>query len=205
MRRIDTKSTLFCLFVNVSLITFTGVYANSTSVFSYIYQAFLLFPANWLWGCLTIAFGGVIWVKSKATRKAYNDERSWNLSVRIAVFSVFLPPLILGGILWWFFNETGRNLIFASLIVAIIQVLLAAMGWLRPFCLQNAYTEEDPIFASPLFKREEGEVISSWEFLMPRPIIKAVKNMKDPLSKSRIGRFVLSIFETCSRLIGSPL
>ena len=205
MRRIDTQSTLFCLLVNVALVTLTGIYVNPTSVFPYIYQAILLLPANWLWGCLTIAFGGVVWVKSKLTRKAYNDGRSWNLSVRIAVFSVFLPPLILGGILWWFFNETGRNLIFASLIVAIIQVLLATLGWLRPFCLQCTIAEEDPMFAPPLFNRKNGEEISSWEFLIPRPLIKVLKKMKTQLSKSRIGRFVLSIFETWSRLIGSPL
>ena len=65
MRRIDTQSTLFCLLVNVALVTLTGIYVNPTSVFPYIYQAILLLPANWLWGCLTIAFGGVVWVKSK--------------------------------------------------------------------------------------------------------------------------------------------
>ncbi|MCR5184187.1 MAG: hypothetical protein K6B46_05775 [Opitutales bacterium] len=203
MRAVDTESTLFCLIVNIGFVVFAGIYANPTSVVPYIYQAFLLFLSNWLWMHSTAVLGAFFWIKSKLRRKDYDDDLSWKWSVRLAVFSVFFPPLLLGGIFWYLGGEVVHDCILSSIVVAMLQVLLALIGFLRP--LATCTLQEEPLFNPPLFKREDGEKISSWEFLLPRPIINALRNAKRTLKKSKLGAGIVSVVETYFRLFGSPL
>lgn len=208
MRAVNTDSTLFCAAANGFFVLSAGIFTRLFSgdfIFSAcLYQFILSIFANGIWGRLVLLLGILSLLRSRIFKQNRDDERSWKISLKLTAPSLFLPPIAFGCLLWIFLDDRSYALILASFFATGISFVFAIFGILRPLSVSPLVREDCPLFDPPLFKRNPGENISSWEFL-PSVLLRRLKSFKHICSKYSIGRGLFRFFKELFSSIGHPL